>query len=288
MVLFQTNGTSGFAGGTYETSAYSVFERGSHRVFNRASLRASNARHRRRRHRRRGARQQWTTGSGRVGDRGNDGPSDEIRAHGRDRRFRALRPPRPAGRELSDLGARIRACRFAEDAGKARSESEHDIGCRTHRSSRRALLPRELLVHADEDSGAGPIRREREERHSREPHTDRLAEADEEYRLHRLSSVGPGGDAHDPGATWFFPHGTRSLDAARAIRPSRRVHGRPARGRFWRSTVRLFGRLDGSHRQRRTPEIEACTSRRDRAQHRRDIMGMGRTQQISARFDLVR
>src|SRR5215472_17125345 len=61
-----------------------------------------------------------------------------------------------------------------------------------------ALLSGHLLVFDDEDSGSKSVRGQ--EQHSGKAHAGRLAQADEEYRLHRLSPARTGVDAHDSGA----------------------------------------------------------------------------------------
>ena len=71
---------------------------------------------RRRRHRSEGA------GSRRVGHRGDDRASDQVRQDRRDRRSRPLRRARSPEGDLQRLGPRLRARRFAEDAGDARQD----------------------------------------------------------------------------------------------------------------------------------------------------------------------
>ena len=74
-----------------------------------------------RRHRPRwGGHQLERTRSGRLGDRGDDRPPDEIRQDGRDRRQRPLPHPRSSEGHLQRLGARLRARRFAQGADRAR------------------------------------------------------------------------------------------------------------------------------------------------------------------------
>ena len=89
-----------------------------------------------------------------------------------------------------------------------------------------ALLSRDLLVHDDENSARQRVRRQ--ERDSREVHAERLAQADEQRRLHRLPSARAGIDPHDPGRIRHVRFRRRSLDAAHAGGSGRRDDDQPA------------------------------------------------------------
>ena len=167
----------------------------------------------RRRHRyRRHCHQRERPGSGRLGDRRNHRTADQICADRRHRRPGPLPDSRPADGELQRLGARLRPGRLAQDARQTRHNARSHGGARAERSGGGALLPGDLLVHADEDSAGERVRRQ--ERHPREAHAERLAEADEQCRLHRLPSARPGIDPHDPGRARQLQFRRGSLDAA--------------------------------------------------------------------------
>ena len=68
------------------------------------------------------------TGSRRLGDRGDHRPADPLHQERRHRRPGPLRHPRPADRELSGLGARLRPGRLAEDARQARPDAQSHRG----------------------------------------------------------------------------------------------------------------------------------------------------------------
>ena len=70
----------------------------------------------------------------------------------------------------------------------------------------RALLSGDLLVRDDENPAGRRVRRQ--ERHSGQAHAGRLAEADEEHRLHRLSPARPGSHPHR-----FRPRSASSIPA---------------------------------------------------------------------------
>ena len=149
------------------------------------------------------------SGGRRMGDRRDHRSADPLHQERRHRRPGALRHPRPADRQLSGLGARLRSGRFAPAARQARPDPQSHRREGARRPLGRALLSGDLLVHDDEDaareefggSGENP-----EEHHARH-----LAPAHEQRRLRRLPSARPGIDAHDPGAV-------RSLQVA-ARRP---------------------------------------------------------------------
>ena len=143
-------------------------------------------RHRQRRYRRRGHRTEGTGGR-RMGDRGDHRPADQLHQDGRDRRPGPLRHPGSADRQLSGLGAWLWAGGFTEAARQARPDPQSHRGGGAERRRGRALLSRDLLVFDAADSAGVGIRRHR--RHSEEHQPHHLDPADEERRLHRLSSA---------------------------------------------------------------------------------------------------
>ena len=160
-------------------------------------------------------------GGRRLGDRRDHRTADQVRAHRRHRRQGPLSHSRSAGCRLQRLGARLRPGRFAENARQARHASQSRGGDRAERGGGGALLSGDLLVHDDEDSARQRVRRQ--ERYSREVHAERLAQADEQCRLHRLPSARPGIDPHDPGGVRHvqLPAKKPGCAASRRVRPAR-------------------------------------------------------------------
>ena len=110
---------------------------------------------------------------------------------------------------------------------KPGSNAQPHRRARAERGGRGAILSGDLLVHDDEDSAGRASSAARA--HSGEAHAERLAEADEEHRLHRLPSARPGIDPHHPGSVRSLQVGRRSLDAAHPVGPVGRADDEPAR-----------------------------------------------------------
>ena len=217
--------------------------------------------------------QRQRAGGRRLGDRRDDRPADQVREDGRDRRSGPLRPARSAESQLSGLGARLRPRRLGQGGWRAGQAAQSDRGARAERSRRGAsTIPRSTgtrcwKIPAEDNSAARAI--------FPKDHAGRLAEADEEHRLHRLSSARPASDAHHPGAFGDFKS-RRRLDAPHPVRPVGRADDQSARRRVCRRAVQVSRRLDRPHRQRRAAVLQAAAPARRRAQHRRHLRGNGR------------
>ena len=120
-------------------------------------------RHGRRRHRRRGNRAKGTGGR-RMGDCRDHGPAHEVLAHGRHRRPGPVPHPRSPQGQLPGVGARLRARRLAQDDRRHGNPPRPQGGGCARREGRRALLPRRVLVLADQGARQGRVPRHRRER----------------------------------------------------------------------------------------------------------------------------
>ena len=109
---------------------------------------------------------------------------------------------------------------------------------------------------------------------SRKDHAERLAAADEQCRLHWLSSAWAGIDAHDSGSARQIQFRRGSMAAAHAIRPVRRADDEPVGRPIRRRTVQIFRRVDRSYRQGRSAQDRAAAAARRRAQRRHHFLGM--------------
>ncbi len=220
-----------------------------------------------------------------MGDRGNNRSADAVYQERRHRRSGPLCHPRSPHRKLRGVGARLRARGFGEDAGEARPDRQSHRGSSPQRESGRALLSGDLLVHDDEDPAGERFRRRH--RDPEEHHAGHLAPADEQRRLHRLSSTRAGSDAYHPGAVRPIQVGRRGVDAPYASRSGRRDDDEPACRTTRRRALQVFRRLDRPHRQGRSAQAEATTAARRGAQPRGHGVGMVDPGQVSARFDRV-
>ena len=110
---------------------------------------------------------------------------------------------------------------------------------------------------------------------------------DEEHRLHRLSSAGPGVHAHDPAVARHLRHRRRRLEAARAVGPVWRDDARPA-DQPRRAGLRQLRRVDRSRRQRRPAVRQAVAPPGRRAQYRRHAARLDGREALSPRPDLER
>ena len=166
----------------------------------------------RRRHQRQG------TGSRGLGHCGDQRPADEVREDRGHRRSRPVPDPGPAGGEVQRVGARLRSRRLAEGAGVAGHEPEPQRRHRPERPRRGRVLPRRLLVLADEGAAGQRLPRHRTigQRH-RAGHAQpaRVAAPDEERHLPRVPPAREQGDARD---------------SRRARQPSRRRRRRGSGG----------------------------------------------------------
>ena len=169
----------------------------------------------------------------------------------------------------------------AEGRFRARQAAQSHRRARPQRGRGGAVLSGDLLVLHAQDSGRGPVRRQ--ERHSPERETVRLAQPDEEQRLRRLPSARPGVDPHHPEGVRRLQDRRRRLDPPHPVRAGGRAHGqhpgRPAR----RRALQVFRRLDRSDRQGRVALRQADPALRRRAQRRRHDLGLVRREALSPR-----
>ena len=112
--------------------------------------------------------------------------ADHVRAHRRHRRPGPLSRSRSADGELQSLGARLRPRRLSQGstASPARRSTSRPRSA-PNEAAAAHYYPGDLLVLDVEDSADERVRRQ--EQHSGKTDADRLAQADEEHRLHRLS-----------------------------------------------------------------------------------------------------
>ena len=157
--------------------------------------------------------------SRRLGHRRNNGSADKVRPHRRHRRSGPLSHSRSSGRELQRVGARLRSGRFSQDARQARHDLNLTAVIAPSDAAAAALLSGSLLVRDVEDPAGERLRRLN--RYPEEHHTGQLAAADEQCRLHRLSSARPGSDAHDPRVVRQIRFRRRSVAAPHPVRPVR-------------------------------------------------------------------
>ena len=126
------------------------------------------------------------------------------------------------------------------------------------------------------------------DRHPEEHHARRLAQADEQRRLRRLSSARPGSDAHHPGAVRQVRVRRGSLDAPHPVRPVRRAddqpHRRPAAAAC-RTSISATGPTASPRANcRRTSRRVRPGVERNRRRHH---LGLVDARQVHARSDLV-
>ncbi len=185
----------------HETQSQAVLDRGGNRPRRLAGggagavERPDRGRHRQRRHRRRGHRRE-RAGGRRLGDRGDHRPSHPLRQDGGDRRPGPLRAARPSEGQIQGVGAWLRSRRFAQGRRRTGPAAQSARRAGAERGGGGAVLSRDLLVLDAQDPRQERVRRQ--EQHSREAHAGRLAQADEEHRLHRLPSARAAVDPHHP------------------------------------------------------------------------------------------
>ena len=182
----------------------------------------------RRRHRRRGLRTERTR-SGRLGDRRDDRPSDEVRQDRRHRRSRPVSRARSAEGELLGVGPRIWPGRFGEGHGRAGQGGQPDGDRRAGREGRGPVLPGGLLVLADarartrrSSPATGADRQRHQPEHAR---PGRLDPEREVGRLPRLPSAGQQGDARDPARARRVPDDRRRVGTPCPVGAGRRADG---------------------------------------------------------------
>ena len=198
--------------------------------------------YRQRRYRRRGHRTAWSR-SRRLGDRGNPRSADPLRQDRRDRRPGPLRRARPAESQISGLGARLWACRFAK--GRRRRPASTSISPRSPAPDDAAAAKYYPAIYwfsmlkipdKDQFGGKSDIPAER--------HAGRLAHDDQEPGLRRLPSTRSIGDTNHPGGAWAVQDRRGSLGAARSVRSGFAAHGQSARRQAWaacRSNISAIG-----------------------------------------------
>ena len=109
--------------------------------------------------------------------------------------------------------------------------------------------------------------------HSEGAHADRLAEAGEEHRLHRLPPARPGLDAQHPRHVQVHELG-RGVDAPAPGRAVRRADDDAAGREFRRGALQVLRRLDRPHREGRAAVRQAAAPAGRRAQRRDHLLGM--------------
>ena len=180
--------------------------------------------------------------------------------------------PGTAEGELQRLGARLRAGRFAQGAAPSRASCSTSPRCRRRTKPRRRSTTRRST-----GTRCSRSRRRSEfggnSAHSEGAHADRLAEAGEEHRLHRLPPARPGVDAHDSRGVQVGELG-RGVDAPPSGRPVRRADDDAARRQFRRGAVQVLRGVDRPHRQGRAAVRQAAAAAGRRAQRRRHLVGM--------------
>ena len=117
-------------------------------------------RDRRRRHRRRRDERE-RSGGRRVGDRGNNGPADEVRQDGRHRRSGALRPAGSAVSELPGVRARLRVGGFGAHRRQTRTAPGSQSGRRARRTRGCAGVSGQLLAEPPRDPQGRSVRQGR-------------------------------------------------------------------------------------------------------------------------------
>ena len=157
----------------------------------------------------------------------------------------------------------------AKAAASPGTATQHHGGARAQRRGGGEVLPRDLLVLDAEDPRRRGVRRQGPRHCSAADRAAPMDRGDEEHRLHRLSSAGPGVHAHDPAVARHLRQWRRRLEAARAVGPVRRDDARPA-DQPRRTGLRQLRRVDRPRRQRRPAVRQAVAPRGGRAQHRRD------------------
>src|SRR5262249_45950535 len=104
--------------------------------------------------------------------------TDALHKKRRHRRAGSLRDPGSPGGQLPYLGAGIWAHRFAEVARETWPDCQSYCGSGPERAGGSALLPRDLLVHNDENPAGERIRRY--DRYPQEHYARNLAPPDEQ------------------------------------------------------------------------------------------------------------
>ena len=107
-------------------------------------------------------------------------------------------------------------------------------------------------------------------------------------RLHGLSSDGRQSDTRDSRSARQVSERIGSLGSANSVGPGRRGHERSLHAGRPRSRARDVGRLDRPDRERRVADRGAAAASRQRAQCRRDDVGLGGSEGVSARRDRIR
>ena len=175
----------------------------------------------------------------------------------------------------------------AKAAATPGAATQHHGGARAQRGRGREVLPRDLLVLDAEDPRRRGVRRQGPRHCSAADRAAPMDRGDEEHRLHRLSSAGPGVHAHDPAVARHLRHWRRRLEAARAVGPVGCDDARPA-DQPRRAGLRQLRRVDRSRGQGRPAVRQASASPGRRAQHRRHAARLDGRQALPPRPDLER
>ena len=230
------------------------------------------------------------TGSRGLGHCRDQRSADQVREDRGHRRSRPVSDPGPAGGEVQRVGAGLRSRRLAEGAGVAGHEPEPQCRHRTERPRGGGVLPRRLLVLADEGAAGQRLPRHRAvgQRHCAEhAQPGRVAAPDEERHLPRVPPAREQGDARNSCRARHLLVDDAGVGAAARLGSGGLEHDpvdEPDRPRALSLGPR---RLDRSHQGRRASAGSAAAAG-PRAQRRDHHVGLGRSQGLPARRRLDR